>query len=163
MAVDGGLRKQDILGSMQQRFVCQAAHSGPTCAWALCILIISMFLITQVPYAPLEAGVVLDEQEPLMEFSARNALRAIDHHWDRSQFATAGASVDIWDHTRSEPLQSFTWGADTVTSVRFNPVSPSLVLRQHGPVGSAAMQLHYFKQPSMACAIYMAHACMRDV
>ena len=44
------------------------------------------------------------------------AFRAIDHHWDRPQFATAGAAVEIWDHERSEPVHSFSWGADTITS-----------------------------------------------
>ena len=26
--------------------------------------------------------------------------RAVDHQWDGSLFATAGAQVDIWDHNR---------------------------------------------------------------
>jgi len=38
-------------------------------------------------------------------------------------FATAGAKVDVWSHERSEPVSTFTWGADTIHSVRFNPVS----------------------------------------
>lgn len=46
----------------------------------------------------------------------KHAFRAIDHHWDRPQFATAGAAVEIWDHERSEPVHSFSWGADTITS-----------------------------------------------
>ena len=50
--------------------------------------------------------------------------RAIDHHWEDDKFATAGAAVDIWDHSRSEPISTYSWGADSVLSVRFNPVSP---------------------------------------
>ena len=34
--------------------------------------------------------------------------------------------VDIWDHSRSEPVNSFAWGADTVTAVRFNPSEPDI-------------------------------------
>ena len=49
--------------------------------------------------------------------------RAIDHHWEDDKFATAGAAVDIWDHSRSEPISTYSWGADSVLSVRFNPVS----------------------------------------
>ena len=79
----------------------------------------------KVPYAPFEAGDVQEDAEPVFEFSGKNAFRGIDHHWDRTQFATAGAAVDIWDHSRSEPIQTFTWGSDTITSVRFNPVRGS--------------------------------------
>ncbi|KAG2441056.1 hypothetical protein HXX76_003909 [Chlamydomonas incerta] len=75
----------------------------------------------KVPYAPFEAGDVQEDAEPVFEFAGKNAFRGIDHHWDRTQFATAGAAVDIWDHSRSEPIQTFTWGSDTITSVRFNP------------------------------------------
>jgi hypothetical protein len=49
--------------------------------------------------------------------------RGIDHHWRDDTFATAGAAVDVWDHQRSEPVTSLTWGADSMHSVRFNPVS----------------------------------------
>ncbi len=51
--------------------------------------------------------------------------RAIDHHWEDDKFATAGAAVDIWDHSRSEPISTYSWGADSVLSVRFNPVRPT--------------------------------------
>lgn len=56
----------------------------------------------------------------------KNAFRAIDHQWSGSLFATAGAQVDIWDHNRSEPIDSFSWGSDTVISVRFNPAEPQV-------------------------------------
>jgi WD repeat and SOF domain-containing protein 1 len=35
--------------------------------------------------------------------------------------------VDIWDETRGEPVQSFEWGQDTVTSLRFNKSEGSLL------------------------------------
>ncbi|KAL4393340.1 hypothetical protein AHAS_Ahas02G0042200 [Arachis hypogaea] len=34
-------------------------------------------------------------------------FRAVDHQWDGELFATAGAQVDIWNHNRSEPINSF--------------------------------------------------------
>jgi WD repeat and SOF domain-containing protein 1 len=52
----------------------------------------------------------------VLEFSGRHAFRGVDHHWERAQFATAGAAVEVWDHERSEPVQSFAWGADTITT-----------------------------------------------
>jgi WD repeat and SOF domain-containing protein 1 len=76
----------------------------------------------KVPYAPFEAGDVCAEQGPVLEFGGRHPFRGVDHHWQRSAFATAGATVELWDHARSEPVASYTWGSDGVTSVRFNPV-----------------------------------------
>lgn len=96
------------------------APDGETCVSASTDATVKLW---KVPYAPFEAGDVQKDAEPVFEFQGKNAFRGIDHHWDRSAFATAGAAVDIWDHSRSEPVQTFTWGSDTVTSVRFNPVS----------------------------------------
>ena len=76
----------------------------------------------KVPYAPFEAGDVCAETGPVLEFQGRHAFRAVDHHWARSTFATAGAAVELWDHARSEPIASFEWGSDSVVAVRFNPV-----------------------------------------
>ncbi|KAF9587621.1 hypothetical protein IFM89_004453 [Coptis chinensis] len=66
--------------------------------------------------------------EPLAVYVQNNAFWAVDHQWDDEQFATAGAQVDIWNHNRSEPVSSFHWGNDTVTSVRFNPGQPNLLV-----------------------------------
>lgn len=77
----------------------------------------------KVPFAASEAGPLLQTDKPVFEFRGKGAFRGIDHHWDRNSFATAGPQVDVWDHERSEPVSSFTWGADSVMSVRFNPVS----------------------------------------
>ena len=49
-------------------------------------------------------------------------FNGIDHHWSKSVFATCSTQVDVWDEERSEPIRSFTWGSETTTSVRFNPV-----------------------------------------
>ncbi|KAD6795730.1 hypothetical protein E3N88_06626 [Mikania micrantha] len=54
-------------------------------------------------------------------------FRAVDHQWEGDLFATAGAQVDIWDHNRSQPVNSFEWGNDTVISVRFNPGEPNIL------------------------------------
>ncbi|GAB4819994.1 hypothetical protein N2152v2_007040 [Parachlorella kessleri] len=80
----------------------------------------------KVPFAPFDGGPIQEDSDPVLEFSGKFAFRGIDHHWDRQQFATAGAAVDIWDHSRAEPVQSFSWGADTVTSARFNPAEPDV-------------------------------------
>ncbi|XP_068642841.1 uncharacterized protein [Aristolochia californica] len=77
---------------------------------------------------------VLDSDEssdssskPLAAYVWKNAFLAADHQWEGDLFATAGAQVDIWDHSRSQPVNSFEWGKDTVVSVRFNPGEPDVL------------------------------------
>jgi len=53
-------------------------------------------------------------------------LTGIDHSWKDSTFATCGQQLDIWDDTRADPIRTFTWGVDTVHSVKFNPVEVSI-------------------------------------
>lgn len=67
--------------------------------------------------------------EPLSTFFAPHALNSIDHHWNDPQFATCGDSVCIWDSQRpgSEPVHSYKWGADSISSVKFNPAEACLL------------------------------------
>ncbi|XP_078433429.1 WD repeat and SOF domain-containing protein 1 [Wolffia australiana] len=65
--------------------------------------------------------------EAVAVFSWKHAFWAVDHQWSGNFFATAGAQVDIWDHNRSEPVNTFGWGNDTSISVRFNPGEPNLL------------------------------------
>lgn len=80
----------------------------------------------KVPFAPFVSGPIQTDQSPIMEFEGKNAFLGVDHHSTKTQFVTSGAAVDLWDHQRVEPLSTFTWGSDTVTSVRFNPAEPNL-------------------------------------
>ncbi|XP_021894311.1 DDB1- and CUL4-associated factor 13 [Carica papaya] len=68
-----------------------------------------------------------DSVEPLAVHVWKNAFWAVDHQWTGDLFATAGAQVDIWNHNRSQPVNSFEWGTDTVISVRFNPGEPDVL------------------------------------
>ena len=63
---------------------------------------------------------------PLATYYGKNAFRDADHHWRKAQFVTCGATVELWDHERSAPVAAYTWGADTVMSVRFNPSEPDI-------------------------------------
>ncbi|CAA6672651.1 unnamed protein product [Spirodela intermedia] len=65
--------------------------------------------------------------KPLIVYAWKHAFWAVDHQWNGNVFATAGAQVDIWDHNRSEPLNTFGWGNETSVSVRFNPAEPNLL------------------------------------
>lgn len=52
----------------------------------------------------------------------QTVFTGLDHHQKDAVFATCGQQVDIWDEQRSSPIRSFTWGVDSFSAVRFNPV-----------------------------------------
>ena len=64
---------------------------------------------------------------PLATFLGRHAFTDVDHHKREHSFATGGPSLLLWDTARSEPVQSFEWGADSITRLRFNPAEHNLV------------------------------------
>ena len=85
------------------------------------------------------------ELEPVSTLLPKTVCQCIDHHWNEAVFATCGDKVDIWDETRSEPIRSFTWGPDSVTSLRFNPVEFNLL----ATVGSdRAVALYDTRRPT---------------
>ncbi|ESQ54406.1 hypothetical protein EUTSA_v10025176mg [Eutrema salsugineum] len=65
--------------------------------------------------------------EPSAVYVWKNAFWGVDHQYGGELFATAGAQLDIWNHNRSQPVQSLQWGTDSVISVRFNPGEPDLL------------------------------------
>ena len=95
------------------------APDGETCVSCSTDATIKLW---KVPYAPFEAAPVESEEKAVMAFEGKHAFRGIDHHWQRNTFVTSSAVVEVWDHERSEPIHTFSWGADTVLSARFNPV-----------------------------------------
>jgi len=76
-----------------------------------------------VSQAQANGGVV---EEPI-KILHKNFFTGVDHHQKQDMFATAGPSLDLWSMTRNEPIQTFSWGADTITSVRFNPVETNIL------------------------------------
>lgn len=54
-------------------------------------------------------------------------LHNIDHSYQDDIFATSGSIVQIWNYERSNPLQTFEWGIDTVTKLKFNPSETNLI------------------------------------
>jgi WD repeat and SOF domain-containing protein 1 len=65
--------------------------------------------------------------EPLSVWTGTESFSDIDHHWHRPIFATAGTEIEVWDHDRSEPIHSFSWGSDSISALRFNPAEPCLI------------------------------------
>jgi len=65
-------------------------------------------------------------EEPLTIMS-KNFFTDVDHHRRQQIFATSGNVVDVWSMHRSEPITTFSWGADTINTVKFNPVEVNVL------------------------------------
>jgi WD40 repeat protein len=68
--------------------------------------------------------------EPVATWSnpGGHSFLSIDHHWKEGWFATSGpGGLDVWDAQRSAPTHSFSWGADSVTCLRWNPAEHGLL------------------------------------
>ncbi|KAG8570282.1 hypothetical protein GDO81_011191 [Engystomops pustulosus] len=68
-----------------------------------------------------------EQEEPLHTVLGKSVYTGVDHHWTDALFATCGQQVDIWDEQRNSPMQSYSWGVDSVSSVRFNPVEVNIL------------------------------------
>ncbi|XP_033116003.1 DDB1- and CUL4-associated factor 13-like [Anneissia japonica] len=66
------------------------------------------------------------DEAPVNTIIGKTIFIAIDHHWRKQVFVTSGQKVDLWDINRTEPLRSFTWGTDSIHSVKFNPIEVSV-------------------------------------
>lgn len=67
------------------------------------------------------------EQKPRNTFQGEAAFTGIDCHRQGRLFATSGSSLQVWDLERAEAVQSFTWGADTVNTLKWNQAETSIV------------------------------------
>lgn len=67
------------------------------------------------------------EAHLVRQYASKGPLTAIDHHWRANQFATSGETVQLWHHERPGAIQTFEWGHDTFTSVRFNPAETNVL------------------------------------
>ncbi|ORZ33050.1 WD40-repeat-containing domain protein [Catenaria anguillulae PL171] len=63
---------------------------------------------------------------PVSTWQGKYAFNAVDHHRTEKKFATAGFAVDLFDHERDFPIQTFSWGTDSVGSIRFNPAETNV-------------------------------------
>lgn len=58
---------------------------------------------------------------------SQTVFTGLDHHQKDNVFSTCGQQVDIWDEQRTSPIRSFTWGVDSFSCVRFNPVEVRVI------------------------------------
>ena len=81
-----------------------------------------------------EVREISNSTEPIATLLTKQVLMGIDHSWVDSTFATCGSSqVDVWDEERAEPVTTLRWDtpsnsfADTINSVKFNPVETYVI------------------------------------
>jgi WD repeat and SOF domain-containing protein 1 len=67
-----------------------------------------------------------NKQKPVNSYVGEYPFVALDHSWSEQKFVTCGINADLWEETRNAPIHTFNWGADTMISVRFNPVETSV-------------------------------------
>ena len=60
----------------------------------------------------------------------RGAFRGLDTHWKdpRRLVTVAGEHAQVWDTERSDPLREWTWGCESINTVRFNPAEADVFL-----------------------------------
>ncbi|CCK73028.1 rRNA-processing protein SOF1 KNAG_0M01750 [Huiozyma naganishii CBS 8797] len=63
----------------------------------------------------------------LKTFYGEHAFQGIDHHREKPLFVTGGAKIELWDNNRSTPLTNLSWGADNITSLKFNQSETDIV------------------------------------
>jgi WD repeat and SOF domain-containing protein 1 len=69
----------------------------------------------------------LDSNVPVNTYAGPNAFNGIDHHRSKPWFVTASTQVELWDHSRAEPIQTLSWGSDTITAVKMNQTETSIL------------------------------------
>lgn len=80
-------------------------------------------IIKHWPSAPPTGSVM----EPTNTIIHKTLFTGVDHHWTDDMFVTSGEAVELWDENRAAPVKSFSWGVDTITSVKFNYVETNLI------------------------------------
>ncbi|KAJ3069746.1 DDB1- and CUL4-associated factor 13, partial [Rhizoclosmatium hyalinum] len=93
-------------------------------------------------------------KDPIQTYLFKNSFTGVSHHRSQPVFATSSTQIDIWDHTSSEPVQSMSWGAETIMTVRFNQTETNILasagtdrtvtmydLRTSVPISKAIMAL----------------------
>lgn len=58
---------------------------------------------------------------------ANSTINNVDHHQSANMFATCSSAIELWDHARSTPVNTFQWGAETITHVRFNKTETNIM------------------------------------
>jgi len=63
----------------------------------------------------------------MIKLVSKSGVQSIDSSYVNNTFVTGGHVVQLWSQDRNQPIQTWNWGVDTVTKVRFNPVETNLI------------------------------------
>lgn len=66
-------------------------------------------------------------KEAKSTYRSPSCITSLDHHWSKPLFVSTGETLDVWDHNRSQPINSFEWGSEMVYTAKFNPAEPCLI------------------------------------
>lgn len=67
-----------------------------------------------------------DNNIPIDTTVAKDLILGMDHHYYKPYFVTCGDKVQLWEENRKEALMQWSWGADTVSYIKYNPVEADL-------------------------------------
>jgi WD repeat and SOF domain-containing protein 1 len=101
---------------------------------------------------------------PLTYFFLILNSRGVHHHRNRPIYATSSSQIDVWDHSRSDPISTMTWGAETITTVKFNQVETSILascgtdrtvclydIRTNTPISKSILAVFYSLEFTCRC------------
>lgn len=77
---------------------------------------------------PLKFGIDNVIVKPNEHFMSKKLVNCLDLSYGQTNFATGGDGIEYWDIKKSLPIERFSWGCDTITRVKFNPVEQHLIL-----------------------------------
>ncbi|PWW73829.1 WD40 repeat-like protein [Tuber magnatum] len=72
-------------------------------------------------------GAGASSNTPAATYLGPGAFNGVSHHRVDHTFATASSAIDIWDISRSKPITTLQWGADTINTVKFNQSETSVL------------------------------------
>lgn len=65
--------------------------------------------------------------KPLSVYKSDEGLNAIDHQYGTEVFATCSSVLQLWDVNRSHPVSTFSWGVETIHTLRWNAAERDVV------------------------------------
>lgn len=60
-------------------------------------------------------------------YLGEHAFKGIDHHQEDGLFVTGGAAIQLWDVNRLKYISNLSWGADNITTVKFNRTQTNII------------------------------------
>lgn len=67
-----------------------------------------------------------DQDIPIDTTVGKNIILSMDHHYHKPNLVTSGDIVELWEENRKEAIRQWSWGADSTSYVKFNPVECDL-------------------------------------